>query len=206
MSKLGGWDVRLMRHDNRTSAETLRYQCAMFVPSDSPHVSEEAAQLITTSQCGQTADLSTALQGLTHTEWRRIWSLWTDRHIAQPWATTNKPWYRSSFAIVHCDRWLTRVGSILIAFLAIIITVLLILRSERKQAAVGRRYIRARISSWKGYWPAPREFQLFLLGYIIVEICEIFTVGGFPLNERVRLVCIRSSGMSKLLLPSLTGI
>lgn len=36
-----------------------------------------------------------------------------------------------------------------------------------------------------------REFQLFLLGYIIVEICEIFTVGGFPLERKVRLVRLR---------------
>ena len=35
-----------------------------------------------------------------------------------------------------------------------------------------------------------REFQLFLVGYIIVEICEIFTVGGFPLERKVRLVRI----------------
>lgn len=35
----------------------------------------------------------------------------------------------------------------------------------------------------------PREFQIFLLGYILVEICEIFTVGGFPLNRNVRIVC-----------------
>ncbi|KAF1970176.1 hypothetical protein BU23DRAFT_570975 [Bimuria novae-zelandiae CBS 107.79] len=28
--------------------------------------------------------------------------------------------------------------------------------------------------------------QLFLLGYIIVSICEIFTVGGFPLDSAVR--------------------
>lgn len=34
-----------------------------------------------------------------------------------------------------------------------------------------------------------REMQLFLLGYIIVSICEIFTIGGFPLNDSVRLVC-----------------
>lgn len=33
-----------------------------------------------------------------------------------------------------------------------------------------------------------REFQLFLVGYMIVEICEIFTVGGFPLERKVRLV------------------
>ena len=30
--------------------------------------------------------------------------------------------------------------------------------------------------------------QLFLLGFIIIEICEIFTVGGFPLDENVRKV------------------
>jgi len=29
--------------------------------------------------------------------------------------------------------------------------------------------------------------QLFLLGYIIIEICEIFTVGEFPLNSTVRI-------------------
>lgn len=28
--------------------------------------------------------------------------------------------------------------------------------------------------------------QLFLIGFIIIEICEILTVGGFPLNGRVR--------------------
>ncbi|KAL8712798.1 MAG: hypothetical protein Q9220_003006 [cf. Caloplaca sp. 1 TL-2023] len=60
-------------------------------------------------------------------------------------------------------------GSILIAFLAILITIFLILRSDRKQAAVGRR-----------------EFQLFLLGYIIVEICEIFTVGGLPMGSSLQ--------------------
>ena len=29
---------------------------------------------------------------------------------------------------------------------------------------------------------------MFLLGFIIIEICEIFTVGGFPLDEAVRKV------------------
>jgi len=29
--------------------------------------------------------------------------------------------------------------------------------------------------------------QLFLIGYIIIEICEIFTVGGFPLSGKVRV-------------------
>ena len=28
--------------------------------------------------------------------------------------------------------------------------------------------------------------QFFLMGYIIIEICEIFSIGGFPLNGAVR--------------------
>lgn len=30
-----------------------------------------------------------------------------------------------------------------------------------------------------------REIQLFLVAFIIVEICEIFTVGGLPLQYNV---------------------
>lgn len=66
-------------------------------------------------------------------------------------------------------RYLANLGSILLAFIAILVSVFLLLKSDRKAAAVGRR-----------------EMQLFLLGYIIIEICEIFTVGGFPLNHSVR--------------------
>lgn len=29
--------------------------------------------------------------------------------------------------------------------------------------------------------------QLFLSGYILIQICEIFTVGEFPLNDKVRI-------------------
>lgn len=36
--------------------------------------------------------------------------------------------------------------------------------------------------------PSAREMQLFLIGYIIIEICEIFTVGRFPLNNKVQIV------------------
>lgn len=32
--------------------------------------------------------------------------------------------------------------------------------------------------------------QLFLIGYMIVSICEIFTIGGFPLNSKVRIVFV----------------
>ena len=64
---------------------------------------------------------------------------------------------------------LTIAGSILLCGVAIAVTIYLLLRSERKAAAVGRR-----------------EMQLFLIGYIIIEICEIFTVGAFPLDPTVR--------------------
>ncbi|KAK5118604.1 hypothetical protein LTR85_008069 [Meristemomyces frigidus] len=66
-------------------------------------------------------------------------------------------------------RHLANLGSILIAGAAILASLFLLWRSDRKKAAVGRR-----------------EMQFFLMGYIIIEICEIFTVGGFPLNGAVR--------------------
>lgn len=33
-----------------------------------------------------------------------------------------------------------------------------------------------------------REIQIFLVGYIVIEICTIFTIGGFPLDSDVRKV------------------
>lgn len=66
-------------------------------------------------------------------------------------------------------RHLANLGSILLAFISILVSLFLIWRSERKKAAVGRR-----------------EMQLFLVAFIVVEICEIFTVGGFPLDDAVR--------------------
>jgi hypothetical protein len=53
--------------------------------------------------------------------------------------------------------------------------------------------------------------QLFLLGYIIISICEIFTVGEFPLADNVRIVSLRfpmeylaTTDMSGRLLPEFT--
>lgn len=68
-------------------------------------------------------------------------------------------------------RYLANLGSIILCGLAILAALFLIWRSEKKRAAVGRR-----------------EIQLFLMGYILVSICEVLTVGGFPLNTKVRLV------------------
>lgn len=67
-------------------------------------------------------------------------------------------------------RRLGNLGSILLCGIAIVTAIYLILRSERKKAAVGRR-----------------EMQLFLVGYIVISICEIFTVGEFPLSSTVRI-------------------
>ncbi|KAI1010552.1 hypothetical protein LB505_002208 [Fusarium chuoi] len=67
-------------------------------------------------------------------------------------------------------RHLGNLGSILLAGAAIVTAVFLVLRSEKKRAAVGRR-----------------EMQMFLIGYIIISICEIFSVGEFPLNSTVRI-------------------
>ncbi|KAM0249132.1 hypothetical protein ACHAP5_003072 [Fusarium lateritium] len=67
-------------------------------------------------------------------------------------------------------RHLGNLGSIILAGAAIATAGFLLLRSEKKRAAVGRR-----------------EMQLFLIGYIIISICEIFSVGEFPLNSTVRV-------------------
>ncbi|KAL2160018.1 hypothetical protein VTH06DRAFT_1673 [Thermothelomyces fergusii] len=67
-------------------------------------------------------------------------------------------------------RHLGNLGSILLAGIAILVSIWLLHRSERKRAAVGRR-----------------EMQAFLLGYILISICEIFSVGDFPLNSEVRM-------------------
>jgi hypothetical protein len=66
-------------------------------------------------------------------------------------------------------RYLANLGSILVCGIAILVTLFLLWRSDRKAAAVGRR-----------------EMQLFLIGYMIISLCEIFTVGGFPLSNNVR--------------------
>ncbi|KAH9845243.1 Chitin synthase export chaperone [Teratosphaeria destructans] len=82
------------------------------------------------------------------------------------------PWYGGCSLTgipLSGGRHLANLGSILLAGIAILISAGLLWRTDRKRAAVGRR-----------------EMQLFLIGYIIIEICEIFTVGGFPLNGPTR--------------------
>ncbi|KAK4458835.1 chitin synthase III catalytic subunit [Cladorrhinum samala] len=68
------------------------------------------------------------------------------------------------------NKILGNLGSIILAGVAILASIYLILRSERKRAAVGRR-----------------EMQVFLAGYLLISICEIFSIGEFPLNYKARL-------------------
>ena len=65
--------------------------------------------------------------------------------------------------------WLREnIGAAGLAGIAIIVSLLLFWKSEKKQAAVGRR-----------------EMQILLIGYMVVSFAEIFTVGGFLENQTI---------------------
>ncbi|KAI9782221.1 MAG: hypothetical protein M1839_005335 [Geoglossum umbratile] len=63
---------------------------------------------------------------------------------------------------------LGNLGVIILCAVSIVVSGFLIWTSEKKEAAVGRR-----------------EMQLLLGCYILVEICEIFSVGGLPLDRKI---------------------
>ncbi|PHH49799.1 Chitin synthase export chaperone [Ceratocystis fimbriata CBS 114723] len=67
-------------------------------------------------------------------------------------------------------RHLGNLGVILLSAIAVVMTSFLILLSSRRKAAVGRI-----------------EMEVFLGGYAFIQFCEIFTIGSFPLNEKVRV-------------------
>lgn len=71
-------------------------------------------------------------------------------------------------AVNNSDNYIRNLGSIILAALAVCSSIGLILKSERKKAAVGRR-----------------EIQIFLIGYILMSITEIFSVGGFLTNQTI---------------------
>ncbi|VUC27181.1 unnamed protein product [Clonostachys rosea] len=66
-------------------------------------------------------------------------------------------------------RNLTNVGSIILASIAVIVTTLILSSSGRKKF-IGRG-----------------EMQIFLFGYILISVCEIFSVGGLPISKNVRM-------------------
>jgi hypothetical protein len=69
---------------------------------------------------------------------------------------------------------------------------------------VGRRYTQL---PWLAFVSADaivhREMQLFLVGYLLISLCEIFTVGGIPLDDDVRKVGYSFSGMLTMMLTRL---
>lgn len=83
---------------------------------------------------------------------------------------------------------LTPSGSILLCAIALLVSLFLLWRSQRKKAAVGRRYVLGQRAVGASTNHVRREMQVFLIGYMIISICEIFTIGGFPLNDKVRIV------------------
>ncbi len=96
-------------------------------------------------------------------------------------------------------RHLGNLGSIILAALAIVTAAFLVLKSDKKKAAVGRRYVKNRMPQLLiDTNKSCREMQVFLIGYIIISICEIFSVGEFPLSGKVRVVsCFIRSNTDK---------
>ncbi|KAF3918895.1 hypothetical protein ABW20_dc0104577 [Dactylellina cionopaga] len=66
------------------------------------------------------------------------------------------------------NQQLENLGAIILCGFALLTVIYLIWRSEKKQAAVGRR-----------------EMQVFLVMYAILSIGEIFSIGGFLTNTKV---------------------
>src|ERR1700733_9199576 len=70
-----------------------------------------------------------------------------------------------------------------------------------------RRGEKGNLIAWVAFVSADaivhREMQLFLVCYLLISLCEIFTVGGIPLDDDVRKVGYSSSGMLTMILTQL---
>ncbi|KAI5293196.1 hypothetical protein KEM52_005758 [Ascosphaera acerosa] len=83
-------------------------------------------------------------------------------------------------------RHLGNMGDIVLCVASMIVMGIFIACTERRKAAVGRRFAAPFI---RRIPMVPRlEMQLLMASYILVELCEIFSVGGLPLDDRVRKV------------------
>ena len=71
--------------------------------------------------------------------------------------------------------------------IALGITILLFILTEKRKAAVGMVLFLGGTINCSGR----REMELVLLGYAIINICEIFSLGGFLTN--VKVIQVRSS-------------
>lgn len=93
----------------------------------------------------------------------------TTGHTTERRAPSPESWCVETSSASHKNTRLIPEGSIILDGIGILVAVLLLWRSQKKRAAVGRR-----------------EMQLFLLAYILIDICEIFSIGGFPLKSSIR--------------------
>lgn len=98
-----------------------------------------------------------------------VCNLLSDEHSqAGPWDTADS--CKLEGIPLSGGRHLGNVGSIILCAIAIAVTAYLIYRSSRRKAAVGRL-----------------EMQIFLVGYLLMSICEVFSVGDIPLGWKVRV-------------------
>src|SRR5271170_496097 len=78
------------------------------------------------------------------------------------------------------------IGDILLCGIALGVTIFLFILTERRKAAVGTVVLLDGETKCLGR----REMEIVLLGYFLINVCEIFSLGGFLTNltvVRVRL-------------------
>lgn len=134
--------------------------------------------------------------------------MYSPRHTLERWSRVAESWcVQWSRVRHHSPGLISAPGVILLCGFAIITSIFLLLRTQGKKAAVGRRYSVPLTRCADTAETSHREMQIFLIGYILIEICEIFTVGGFPLPKNVRIVCgfDITLATAKLLLTPLVG-
>lgn len=64
------------------------------------------------------------------------------------------------------------LGDIIVCGIALMVVVFLFIITERRRAAVGRR-----------------EMEVVLVGYFLICVCDIFSLGGFLTNKTAVQVC-----------------
>jgi len=84
------------------------------------------------------------------------------------------------------------IGDILLCGIALAVTIYLFYLTERRKAAVGTSPVFVYGSNYTGR----REMEIVLLGYFLINLCEIFSLGGFLTN--IRVIQVRFSAKAPL--------
>jgi len=72
------------------------------------------------------------------------------------------------------------IGDSIVCAIAIIVTVFLFIVTERRKAAVGITLLFDENNVL-----GRREMELVLVGYFLINVCQIFSLGGFLTNDTV---------------------